>query len=49
MKGVILKNSTHVCDVHCSLSKKQNPENTRLEQHAFLVDPWGVLFDFRIF
>ena len=34
------------CKVHLSTYKKHNVVKPRLKQHAFLVDPLGVSYDF---
>ena len=36
----------YFCDVHFSLGEKQILETRCIKQHAFLVDPQGVSFDF---
>ena len=44
-----MKTYLHFCDVHFSLGKRHILKTWYVKRHAFLVDPLGDLFDFRMF
>ena len=49
MREAHCKKRKHFCNVHVSSGNKQIRESTCFKQHAFWVNPLGVLYVFRIY